>query len=168
MPLTESDIEYYLSGGADNTDPDASLGGAISSTAITDNTDNNLFDDVSGDEASAGDTEYRCFYVKNDHSSITWKNVKIWINAETPGSDQLDIALDDGGKNATAETIADESTAPSGESFSHPTDKASGLSLGDLAPGDYYAIWVKRVVPADCAAYAANAATFRTEGEWTE
>lgn len=168
MPLNESDIGYFLSGGPDNTNPDAALGGIISSTEITDNSDNNLFDDVSGDEASVGDTEYRCFYVKNKHASITLQGAVLWINSETLGADQLDIALDDGGKNATAETVADESTAPTGESFSHPTSKGAGLSLGDLAAGDYYAIWVKRVVPSSCAAKAGNAGTFRVEGEWTE
>jgi len=72
MPIVSTDIEYRLSGGTTNTDPDASLGGAMSTAVgglITSGAANNLFDDVTGDESAAGDTEYRCFYVTNDHAT---------------------------------------------------------------------------------------------------
>jgi hypothetical protein len=59
MPIAASDIQYRLSGGAANAVPDSSLGGAKSSVQIVDNTDNNLFDDVSGAEHTAGRVEYR-------------------------------------------------------------------------------------------------------------
>ncbi|WP_456478124.1 hypothetical protein [Geoglobus ahangari] len=173
MPLSSTDIKFYLSGGSSNTDPNLSLGGAISSTEITDAADNNLFDDVSGDEAANGSVEYRCFYVKNTHASITLQNAVIYISAETPAGDQLDIGLDpagvgDGTNTGVATTIADETTAPSGVTFSHPLDKSSGLAIGNLGPGQCIAVWVRRTVPAGTAAYAANSATFRVEGEWTE
>ncbi len=63
MAIVSTDLLFYHSGGAGNSDPDASLGGIISTTQITDASDNNLFDDVTGDEASSGDTEYRGFYL---------------------------------------------------------------------------------------------------------
>jgi len=172
MPLSQTDIKFYLSGGAGNTDPNASLGGAISGTEITDNVDNNLFDDVSGAESQAGDTEYRCFYVKNTHTSITLQNAVVWINIETPAGDSLDIGLDpagvgDGSTTGVATTIADESTAPTGVTFSHPITKATGLSIGNLGPGQCQAIWVKRNVPAGTGAYSLNSGTIRIEGEYT-
>jgi hypothetical protein len=61
-------IVFRLSGGAGNTDPAASLGGVMSSTAVGSNT---LFDTVSAAEALSGDTEYRCYYVKNTNATDT-------------------------------------------------------------------------------------------------
>ena len=170
MTITQSDIEFYLSGGSDNTDPNASLGGAISSTAVQDNTLNNVFDDVSGQESQDGDTEYRCIYVKNNHASDTWYNVVVWISQETPADDQIDIGLDpagvgDGSTTGVATTIPDESTAPEGVTFSHPLDKASGLSIGDIPAGQCQAIWLKRIVPAGTSSYADNSFQITVEGE---
>lgn len=34
MAITSTDLQFRLSGGSANSDPDASLGGAISSTAL--------------------------------------------------------------------------------------------------------------------------------------
>ena len=61
MAIAASDLEFYLSGGGSNSNPNAALGGVISSSAITNASDNNLFDDVTGDEADSGETHYRCF-----------------------------------------------------------------------------------------------------------
>jgi hypothetical protein len=165
MAITAADIKWYYSqqGGEDYN---GSLGGAIGTTELTAG-DNNLFDDVTGAEASAGDTEYRCFYIKNTHGTLTLSSTYLWIQTETASTDDsVDIGLDLAGKNGTADTVADEDTAPSpAVSFSHPTTKGAGLSLGDLAPGDYYAIWVKRIVTAAASAYSANTGTFRVEGD---
>lgn len=52
-------LVFRLTGGASNSDPDASLGGVMSNTEISGTALNNLFDDVSPDEATSGSTEYR-------------------------------------------------------------------------------------------------------------
>ena len=118
MPIVASDIKFILSGGASNTDPNAALGGAISTAGggvITTDTLNNLWDNVSGDEASAGDTEYRAIFIKNTHGSLTLTGAKVWISSNTTSSDDtIEIALADEGIANTIETIANESTAPSG------------------------------------------------------
>ena len=62
------------------------------------------------------------------------------------------------------QTIANESTAPSGPTFTHPTSKATGLAPADLRPGGMFGIWERRVVPASCEAYTNNTNTVRTEG----
>ena len=67
MPIASSDMLFCLAGGAGNSTPSLSLGGSKSNTTITDGTMNNLWDDVSAAEASAGDTEYRAFFVMNTH-----------------------------------------------------------------------------------------------------
>ncbi len=172
MAIVASDIEVRLSGGASNTNAAAALGGAMSTVAggiLTTNVLNNLFDDVSGDESAAGDTEYRGVYIKNNHGSITWTSVYAWISSLTTSTgDEISIALADEGLNAAMETIGNESTAPVGPSFSTPTTKGTGLSLGSLPAGQYYGLWVKRVVTAGCAAKDNNAGTLSIEGDTSE
>lgn len=162
MPIVNTDIHYRMSGGASNSDPAAALGGAKSSTSFSTNA---IFDDVSSAEASAGDTEYRCFYVHNAHATLTLQGAKIWIQSQTSSSD-TDIALALGGEglNGTAETVADESTAPTGETFSQPSSFAGGLTIGDLAPGDHYPVWIRRTVNA-AAASATDTWTVRVQGD---
>ena len=163
MAIIASDIKFYLSGGAGNTDPNASLGGIISTTEITDDTLDNLFDNVSGAEHTAGDTEYRCFYVKNTNGTDTAYAVKLYIDTNTPAvDDTILIGLDLAGANATGDDIADESTAPSpAVTFVTAVDLANALSLGNLAAGVRYAIWVKRVVSAGSTAQANNSAILK-------
>lgn len=162
MPIASSDIKYYLSGGGANSDPAASLGGAQSAVQVT---PNDLFDDVSSAEASAGDTEYRCIYVENTHATLTLIGAKVFIQSQTSSSDtDIAIALGGEGVNGTAETVANEGTAPSGETFSQPASYAAGLALGDLAPGDSFPIWIRRTVNA-AAAPANDAWTIRVQGD---
>ena len=166
MAIVAGDIKLYLSGGGANSDPNAALGGAISSTEVTDNTLHNLFDKVTGAEGLAGDTEYRCIYVKNTHGSLTLESAKVWVQTNTPSGDSaIAIALGGEGENGTAETIADESTAPSGESFSAPVDYANGLSLGDLDAGNSYPIWVRRTITASAAAYDDDSVVLGIQGD---
>jgi hypothetical protein len=162
MPIIATDIHYRMSGGASNSDPALALGGAKSSTSFTTNA---IFDDVSSAEAAAGDTEYRCVYVHNAHGSLTLQGAKVWIHANTPSADTtVAIALGGEGLNGTAETVANENTAPSGETFSSPTDFAGGLTIGDLAPGQHYPVWVRRTINAG-AASTTDTWTIRVQGD---
>lgn len=162
MSVLASDIKFYLSGGAANSNVNASLGGAKSSVAIVDDTLNNLWDDVSGDEHVAGDTEYRCFFVKNDSAETAYA-VKLWIDTNTTSTeDTFTIGLDLTGVGDTADTAADESTAPDpAVTFSAAANQAGALSLGNMTTGQSYPIWVKRVVTAGSTAQAANEAILK-------
>lgn len=149
MPIVASDIKLYLSGGAANTDPNASLGGARSNTELVSGTIHNLFDKVTSGEAAAGTTEYRCIYVRNEHATLTWEDVAAFIASQTTSADtSVEIALGSSAINGTEQTIANETTAPTGVTFSAPADYATGLAIGNMAPDDHKAIWVKRVVDA--------------------
>jgi len=149
MPISASDIQYRMSGGASNNDPAAALGGVESSNSFVDNA---IFADVSSADASSGKTYYRCFYVHNNHATLTYLAPHIWIQTQTSSGDtDIAIGLDAAGLNGTATTIADENTAPTGVSFSQPASEGAGLSLGDMAPGDYYAVWVRYTVNASAA-----------------
>ena len=60
-----NEIKFYLSGGASNTNPFASIGGSISNTEIVNGLLNNLWSDVSEADSSNGITDHRVIYVKN-------------------------------------------------------------------------------------------------------
>jgi hypothetical protein len=147
MPIVAGDILLRFSGGSGNSDPNACLGGVMSTTtAITNDSLHNLFDLVTGAESSPGDTEYRGIYILNNHGSLTAKNVRVYIS--TDSLSDIDIALAGEGLNATMETIADESTAPAGESFTHPTTYAGGLAPADIPFGQRYGLWLRRTIAA--------------------
>ena len=156
-------IAFRLSGGAANSNPAAALGGAMSSVAVAANT---LFDTVTAGEASAGDTEYRCFYVLNDGDQVL-DSVRVWIS-DQPTQGTYALALGGEGIDGTAETVANESTAPSGESFSSPTTSLTGLECGPLNPGQRRPVWARRVIGASTPgiSLASNAAQFRVDYEY--
>jgi len=165
MPIAETDIHQRLSGGANNTDPNASLGGAKSSTSITDNTLHNLFDIVASSESSAGDTEYRCFYVHNNHGTLTLQSAKIWIDTNTPAGDSVEIGLGTSAIGGTEQTIANENTAPTGVTFSTAAGEGNALSIGDIPAGSHKAIWIKRIVPASTSSYSDNFYILKIKGD---
>lgn len=164
MAIVAADIKTYLSGGAANTDPNLSLGGIISTTEWTGGTLHDLFDKITGDENAASEAEYRGIYLKNNHGTLTWEAVKLWISAETAGGANIAIALAGEGVNATMETVANENTGPVGEAFTAPTTKATGLTMGDIAAGQRYGVWIRRTA-ANTAAINNDGATLSFEGD---
>ena len=175
MAITATDILFKFSvvAAAGNTTAgtaDTSLGDQISTTQITDATLNNLFDDVSGDENAASDVEYRCIFVHNAHATLTWQSVVVWLSAEVSGGANAAIAIDDlaasaiGAAVAQADAVANENTAPTGETFSSPTTKGTGLSIGNLAAGYCRAIWVRRSAT-NSVALNNDGVTVRCEGD---
>jgi len=156
VSIATGDIVYRVTGGASNTDPNASLGGAPSTAGggvITSAVANNVWDDVSSAETLAGDTEYRCIVVKNNHGTLTWKSVVLWVDSLTSSADsEFDIGLEGGAVNTTPQTIANESTSPTGVSFTRPTSKGTALSIGDIPAGQFKAFWIRRTITAGAGA----------------
>lgn len=153
MAITAAEIKEYKStysfGGID------SLGGAITGTEITDNTTHNIWDVVSSAESSAGDTEYRCIYVKNTNSSLTLQGAKVWIATNTPSTDtSVEIGLGSSAVNGTEQTVANEYTAPvGGVTFSTAAGEGNALTIGDIPATQHKAIWIKRIVNSSAGAY---------------
>lgn len=161
MPIQASDIVYRLSGGAANASQALSLGGAKSSSTVA----SSFFDDVSSAEAAAGDVEYRCFYIHNAHATLTYTSAVIWIQSNTPSANTtVDIAVGSSAINATEQTVANESTAPTGVTFSAPSTFGAGLVLGNIPAGQHRAVWVKRTITAG-AAVANDGFTLRVQGD---
>lgn len=178
MPIVAGDIllKLSVSAAAGNTtaqaDPNASLGDQISTTQVSGTALNNLFDDVTGDESAAGDVEYRCVFVHNNHATLAFQNAVVYLSAETAGGAAMALATDNvaasavGSASAQADTVANENTAPSAVSaFSAPTTKAAGLSLGTINAGNVKAFWVRRTVTAATAAANNDGGTIAVAGD---
>lgn len=170
MSIVGTDIQFRYSGGAANVDPNACLGGAISTAGggvIDDAVLHDLFDAVSSTEASAGDTEYRGFYIKNAHATLALTDARIYF---TTASDDLDLAIGGEAVDVSLEVVANESTAPVGEVFTHPTTYAGGLNLNGstgLAAGSIKGVWLRRVIPSSASAETAHSETVKVEGDTT-
>jgi hypothetical protein len=163
MPITQPDIKTYLSGGVTNTNPAASLGGVRSGSGqVIDNTAANLFPNAPGSETLAGSTSFLCCYVRNEHPTITFENIRFYVSKPTDSDeDEIDIAIGSVAKNATEITIANITTQPGGGiTFSHPTNYATGLVIPNLSPNDYFPIWFRRTIQANLL-QAVNDNTFR-------
>lgn len=131
---------------------------------------NNAFDDVSSAEASAGDTEYRAFLIKNTHDTETLNSpIRIWIPQNTPAAgDTFEIAIEAPSAQPTGsiQSIANESTAPVGLTFSAPTTEATGILLPiSLAAGQIYGLWQKRIVTAGASALSNNFVMIAISGD---
>ena len=63
-----------------------------------------------------------------------------------------------------AVTIANEDTAPAGPSFTSPTTKATGISLGNIGIGNVKAFWIRRTAT-NSAALSADGVTFSIAGD---
>ena len=176
MPITTSDIKYRFSvktGSAGNSQTGTgagSLGKYISTTDLTDGLLHNLFDVVTGDENAASDVEYRCIFILNDHPTLTYENVVVWVSGEVAGGATNAIGLDTTAvslktaSSAQALEVADEGTAPVGVSFSAPTTKGTGLSIGNIAALSCKAVWVRRTA-ANTAAVDNDGVTINVSGD---
>lgn len=161
MVISSAEIVFRLSGGASNSVPNNSLGGVKSSTALVDNTINNLYADVLGPESVAGSVKYRVIYFHNGNASLTAQNSRVYITSNTPSTDTtFDIGVGSAAINGTEQTIANEDTAPTSVTFSAPTTYSAGLALGDIPAGQHKAIWFRRTVTAGAAAFNNDAVTF--------
>jgi len=151
MPIQSSDIAYRLSGGASNSVQSAALGGAKSSNLAS----SAIFPDLSGAQCSAGVVLYRCIYVHNGHSTLTALGATLWVQTNTLSPDTTaDVGVGTSAINGTEQTVASETTAPTGVTFSAPTTYGSGLALGDIPAGQHRAVWLRLTVNAGAATYS--------------
>lgn len=168
MAIVVTDILSRLSGGPSNSDPDLSLGGVMSTTTELNPVvaEENLFNNVPGAEASTGSTKYRALYLLNNHGSLTLENTVIWFPTQTPSSDTIiAMALAGEGLNATIETVADEDTAPIGETFTSPATKGAGLSMGNVPFSQRFGFWLRRIVSPSASAFDNDDWQFEIEGD---
>jgi len=150
-------LQLRFSGGTANIDPDGSLGGQMSTTTITDDTVDNLFDSITRGEALIGRTEYRCLYVFNTGAGLlTGVTAQVTVN---PTITQVSIGTDpagrgDGVNDGVAISIGTEDTTPAGVHFFGEENTDDGrfnivynrviLPIGHLKASEGQAFWFKR------------------------
>lgn len=172
MPVVAADILFKFSVAAaagDTTGGTAatSLGDQISTTQITDNVINNLFDDITAVENAASEAEYRGFFIHNNHATLAAQNVVVWIQSEVALGASVALSIDTTGitvkglGSAQMKTIADENTAPATQTFSSAcVSQGTALSIGTIPAGSVCGIWIRRTA-ANNAALASDGATLR-------
>jgi hypothetical protein len=140
-------LGFFFTGGGSAS---SVLGGLISSAALT-SAQGSVLPDVALSDAVTGITHYACLCVKNTGASSI-ANVGVYLASDVEVSKTY-IAKGLTGKNSTTEqTIASATTAPVGALvFQRPSFIYSALSLGALAAGEFYHVWLKRVVPVNAA-----------------
>jgi hypothetical protein len=149
----KTDIGYFLSGGTSNTNVALSIGNGISNTSITSGLSNNLFADITPTQALSGIIKFKCFYVKNLNGTQMLQSPKIWIAANTLSAyDEIDLGT------------ANDTTAPTGVVFTHPTSEVIGLELPSLNPNDYKSVWARITVQANSDPIDQNASIIRVRG----
>lgn len=151
--ITQTQLKYFKSSASESD------GGDISATEITDNILNNLFDDVLGDDTISGLTTYKKIFVKNTNPDTILQDAKLWIEEFTDSEDdEIYISMCNNltGSNATGD----------GQDYVQPGSQvhADVLDLGDIDPGDYVAVWIKRVVDSGAAAYDNNMCKLQVGG----
>jgi hypothetical protein len=156
MYIMASDLKFYYTGGASNSDPDASLGGVGSSVQIVDPAVNNLFDNVEPTETALGDyIDYRGIDLRNVGDALAGAIEFFFTDTPNPES-VLAVWYDSVG----TQTIVDEDTEPSGAAgnWTEPT-LASKLSLPDLTNGSSHRLWIRRTVSQSASNIPADTAT---------
>lgn len=89
----------------------ATHGGAIDTTAtITDNTINNVFDNITNDERISGMTDYRKIFFRNENAD-TYTYPKLWISQNTTSTDDTVSICLAGSKSCASTTVALSGTA---------------------------------------------------------
>ena len=136
--IVGSEIQTRLStqsGAAGNTtagSANSSLGKYAATTVWPGGSLHDLFDQISGSENQAGSVEYRCIFVHNTNGNNPAQNVRVSLLSEVAGGATLSIGVDPtaastvGSAAAQALSVANETTAPAGVSFSSPTTYAAG------------------------------------------
>src|SRR5215216_252455 len=164
--INATDLKFYYSGGYYNNDPNLSLGGNISSFVLPSGALNGLFDRIDTVEATQGDVEYRCIYIRNTHQTRKLLGAKVWIETGTKSGDTaIAISLGSAGINGIEPSIPHEGVAPPMNFFEVPLNQPEQPNIGDLYPGDSIGFWVRWVVRPGTASIEDDRAVIRIDGE---
>lgn len=163
-----SNLVFRLTGGASNSDPNASLGGVMSSNAISGTALNNLFDNVTPAEASAGATEYRMIDVYNSGDAAA-ESVELYCSSNTTSTSSTlhlgyDATANSHAAGTSLETLANETTAPASPVITF-ADRTSGskLALPNIAASQAVRVCVKRIITAGATNTANDTATLAVD-----
>jgi len=145
--VVNSTIQVYHSGGSANADPLLDKGGLKSSVQINYSKIDNIFKSTDAQQDQDGLHDYRGVFIVNSHETQTLQGVRAFIFKDTTSvEDQILVGKAVEGKNEPMTAIALVTDAPPGVDFTQANSAANGILLGDLAPGEFIGIWLKRDV----------------------
>lgn len=167
MSFNSTDMAFFFStGGGPGDDRELNLGGAISETEIVHSVNQNWAPDIPREVVGAIGTSgtwnmYFPFYVKNKNDSIAVTDVKLTVDHDVDSINvNMQMGVDPAGLNGSAQSIANQTTAPTGVTFQSPVTCTffwggvcyqSAITTWTLAstmnPGDYIALWVRLYGP---------------------
>lgn len=158
MPLNTNDINIRYSNplaergnSLPQNIPYLSLGKYVSTTNFLDNNNiHNLFPPLTGENNRLKRKEHLCLFICNLHLSLTFYNVKVWINQQANtaeirvGRDTVGLTeLDSVAQQAIV--IPEIYTPPPGVIFTQPVTYDDALPLGNIPPQTCLAIWIQRI-----------------------
>jgi hypothetical protein len=146
-----------LSGGAANTDPALSIGGAESSASPG----SNLFDDISNAKRLSGLVDYRLVYVHNDDADDG--SVVAYVPTQLESGREIAVGVPTQLANAVVPAITTDETAPAGVTFSAPSTAPAGVSLDTIPAAGFRGLWLRRTVTSGTAQDPTNLATVKLE-----
>lgn len=140
MSVQNSDIKFYHS-------QTKRLGGNINLlNAVTPNQLHELVDKIQAVEAVNGNTDYACFYVRNNSATDTLKGAVIAVKLQPAGGNVvINLGAGTSAINGSEPVVANDGIAPAGVSFASTATSNAGIVLGDLPPLGHKAVWIKRV-----------------------
>lgn len=150
-PLTDASYLIRYSGGAGNTDPSQSTGGDRGGTYPGGM--DSLIGPLTKAQGQSGVVIYRAIFPQNTHVTTTANAGKAFISQPynpTSGTPiagvHADIAIPNEGVNTPLPVIGSDALDPASLAWGRPSDAASGLNFGSLAPGQYRGLWIRITV----------------------
>lgn len=145
-----------------NTTVGTFLGKYAATSAWAGSVLNDLFPDITGAQNAANQVDYAGLAFLNNNAANTAQNSVLYLSAETAGGASIAVGADTtaasakGSATAQLLTIANNTTAPAGVTFSSPTTAGTGVSLGNVPVANVKGLWVRRT--------AANSAALSGDG----
>lgn len=155
-------LVWKYTGGAANSNPALSLGGTTSSVSVSGTAMNNIFANVSAEDAAAGEVFYKAIDLLNSGDAEA-TSITMWMSTETPSpSTQIDFGINDSTPINDTTSVVDAETAPAGTTFAH-YNSGSKLSLPNIAAGSYARVWLRLTVTAGATNTSNDLSTFTVE-----
>lgn len=149
-------LYYTTTTGANNEqpNPERSLGGFKSSTPVSNDDFNNLFDEISLMTMKSGRDEYRAIVLKNEFQQPA-RNITIKITRPEDAICSYKLAIGEMNvvnkyNQKSMENVLSPNNKPFRAKFIDMTEEAV-LEVGDLNPGDEIGLWFCRHVDVDAA-----------------
>lgn len=154
-------MSFYYSGSGT---PGASLGGAFSGIAVPNNTKQNLFPNVTSEEAGRGLRQFRCVYLRA--GNFSYSELRLFLSkVGTPSRDtQVFLGLGVSAVNVAEPAIDKDTTAPEGVVFVLPNDELNAIKLPDMPANSFKSVWVQRVVNANALGFLDDYARLQLTG----